>query len=88
MELLQAQVNCYLADKNTVFKIAYTKKLTHEVEECMKISVWEDLVRHMQSLQDLPEELVRDEMLESIIINTVESSFEYFSPESSYDSCS
>lgn len=65
-----------LVKKNMKFKTANTNKMMQEAIDNITISAWEYCVRHAEYLQaeDFCKELVRDEILEPIIINVVDPS--------------
>jgi hypothetical protein len=65
-----------MAEENIASKTDDTEKLTYMENDDKTISAWEDYVRYDENLPDnnLCNELIRDENLESII-NIVECSF-------------
>jgi hypothetical protein len=74
VNLIWAQIKGHMAEKNIAFKIADTEKVTHKAIDHMTILAWEDCVSHAENLQevDFHNELLRYQVLDPIIVNTVE----------------
>jgi hypothetical protein len=77
----------HIAEKNIAFQIAGTEKLTHEAIEHMTILAWEVCVRHARNLQeeDFHKHVLRDQVLDPILINRVETLFRACSCDCSGD---
>lgn len=70
IELIWAQVKNQVAKNNKTFKMVDLEKLTHEALDSVTQHDWEKCVRHAEALQDQDneKEIMRDSMLEPIIL--------------------
>ncbi|XP_060861789.1 uncharacterized protein LOC132938795 [Metopolophium dirhodum] len=70
IKLIWAQVKGKVAKKNNTFKMADVEKLGHVVMDAVKQEDWEKCVAHAEKIQDKDynQEILRDVMLEPIII--------------------
>lgn len=71
IELIWAQVKGEVARSSKPFKMVDIEKLTHEALESVTQHDWKKCVRHAESLQDqdYEKEILRDSVLEPIILN-------------------
>lgn len=70
IELIWAQVKGEVAKKNNTFKMVDIERLTHEALDAVTIDDWKKCVRHAEEIQieDDKKEIMRDTMIEPIII--------------------
>jgi transposase len=70
IELILAKVKGEVAKNNNTFKIADAEKLAHAAMDAVKQEDWEKCVAHAEKIQnqDNEKEILRDVMLEPIII--------------------
>jgi transposase len=70
IELIWAQVKNQVATKNKTSKMVDIEKLTHEALDSVTQHDWEKCVRHAEALQDQDneKEIMRDSVLEPIIL--------------------
>lgn len=75
IELIWAQVKCYVAKKNT-FKSAELKPLVEEAVDSITPENWKQAVRHAEELQeqDARQDIAVERFVESFVVNIEESS--------------
>ena len=68
----------YVAERNSLFKIADIERLTHEAVTSISIDEWEKCVRHVEKLEEknCEREILWDDVLKSFIINLCDSDSE------------
>lgn len=76
IELIWAQIKREVADKNSTFKIRDVRKLLEDAIKHVTIEDWQKCVAHAERLQeeDFVKEGLRDERIQSIVINLREDS--------------
>ncbi|PSN41732.1 hypothetical protein C0J52_25298 [Blattella germanica] len=71
IELIWARVKGEVADRNSTFRLADVEQLMHTALDNITAEIWLSCVQHAEKLQeeDFEKEVLRDEVLERIIVN-------------------